>query len=318
MGEKKLKPENVKVPLNVDDEKKETYIENFLNCTKNTGRLMIFAGDQKIEHLNEDFYDQEGDKSIHSDDNNPEHLFKIASKSTIGAFATQYGLITRYGMDYKNIPYLVKMNSKSHLVKTTQVDPVSRALIGLKRVLCLREQGLNIVGVGYTIYLGSEFEAEMLTEAQKLIHDAHKEGLLTVIWCYPRGKAVKDETCPDIIAGATGAIACLGSDFVKVNYPKKEGEESAEVFKQAIKAAGRTGVVCAGGSSEPPKEFLQQTWDQINISGSRGSATGRNIHQKPLKEAIRMCNAISSIVVGGKKPEYAMRVHDGKAKFEIK
>jgi len=36
----------------------------------------------------------------------------------------------------------------------------------------------------------------------------------------PGGKAVADEKDPHLIAGATGVAACLGSDFVKVNYPK--------------------------------------------------------------------------------------------------
>ena len=65
--------------------------------------------------------------------------------------------------------------------------------------------------------------------------------------------------------------ATLGTDFVKVNYPKKEGHKPAEIFKQAIKAAGRTKVVCAGGSSMEPKVFLQQLHDQIFVSGVRAT-----------------------------------------------
>lgn len=41
--------------------------------------------------------------------------------------------------------------------------------------------------------------------------------LSAVLWMYPRGKAVKDEKEPRLIARATGVAACLGSDFVKVN-----------------------------------------------------------------------------------------------------
>ena len=88
-----------------------------------------------------------------------------------------------------------------------------------------------------------------------------------------------------------------------------------EIFKEAIFAAGRTGVVCAGGSSKGPRDFLQDTWDQIYYSGARGSATGRNIHQKPLDEAIRMCNAISAIVYGGWDVDGAVQVHDGKISY---
>jgi len=97
-----------------------------------------------------------------------------------------------------------------------------------------------------------------------------------------------------------------------VNFPKKEGQKSAEVFKQAVKAAGRTKVVCAGGSSMEPKAFLQQLHDQIFISGASGNATGRNIHQKPLEEAVRLANAITAITVYGKSVDEAFQVYMGK------
>ena len=124
--------------------------------------------------------------------------------------------------------------------------------------------------------------------------------------------AVKDEKDPDLIAGATGVAATLGADFVKVNYPKKEGEKQEEVFKRAIKAAGRTKVVCAGGSSTNAKAFLQRLHDQIFISGAAGNATGRNIHQKAFEEAVRMTNAVSAITVHGKSVDEAYKIYKGK------
>jgi fructose-bisphosphate aldolase/6-deoxy-5-ketofructose 1-phosphate synthase len=123
---------------------------------------------------------------------------------------------------------------------------------------------------------------------------------------------VKDEKDPDLIAGATGVAATLGTDFVKVNYPKKEGKESKEIFKQAIKAAGKTKVICAGGSSTDPKKFLQDLHDQIFDCGASGNATGRNIHQKPLDEAVRMVNAITAITVYGKTVDEAVKIYNGE------
>jgi fructose-bisphosphate aldolase/6-deoxy-5-ketofructose 1-phosphate synthase len=104
---------------------------------------------------------------------------------------------------------------------------------------------------------------------------------------YPRGKAVKDEKNPHLIAGATGVAACLGTDFVKVNYPRKEGHESKEIFKETILSAGRANVVCTGGSIGDVELFLPDLGDQIHVSGAKGNATSRNIHQEPLGEAIR-------------------------------
>lgn len=216
-------------------------------------------------------------------------------------------------MDYRDVPYLVKINSKTNLVKTAQADPFSNLWYDVDQVVEFKENsGLKILGVGYTIYLGSEFEAEMLVQAAQIIYDAHQHGMLSVLWIYPRGAAVKDERDPHLIAGATGVGACLGTDFVKVNYPKKEGAESAEIFKEAIKAAGRTKVVCAGGTSDEVETFLKKLYDQIHISGAQGNATGRNIHQKPLDEAIRMCNAVYAITVEDSSVEDALKIYKGK------
>ncbi|MEI6533359.1 MAG: aldolase [Candidatus Roizmanbacteria bacterium] len=296
---------DIKVPLDVLPENRDTYIHNFLKTTSNTGRLMLFAGDQKVEHLNEDFYGE----GIAPEDNDPIHLFNIASKANIGAFATQVGLIARYGMDFPDIPYIVKLNSKTSLVKTAQAEPRSDAWFNIKSLMEFKKSSnLNILGIGYTIYLGSENESAMLQEASRLIFTAHQEGLITILWIYPRGEAVKEEKDPDLIAGATGVASCLGTDFVKVNPPKQEGAKSAELLQRAVQSAGRTKVICAGGSSMDTRTFLQTLHDQIHIGGAQGNATGRNIHQRPLDEAIKFCNAIHAITVEDKSVEEALKI----------
>ena len=296
---------DVKVPLDVPAGMRDVYLANYNLITQGSGRLMLFAGDQKMEHLNDDFYGE----GIPADDGDPEHLFRIASQGKVGVFAAQLGLITRYAMDYPEIPYLVKMNSKTHLVGVSQKDPVSHQLWSVGQLVDIcAENDIKIAGIGYTIYLGSENEAEMLTEAASLINDAHFHGLVTVLWIYPRGKTVKDEKDPHLIAGAAGVAACLGSDFVKVNAPKKEGKSGAELLQEAVQAAGRTKVVCAGGSSTSEEKFLSELYDQIHVGGASGNATGRNIHQKPLAEAVKFCNAIYAITVENKSVEEALEI----------
>jgi fructose-bisphosphate aldolase/6-deoxy-5-ketofructose 1-phosphate synthase len=305
---------DVMVPLDVPKKARGQYVDNYLAITRSSGNLMLFAGDQKVEHLNDDFYGE----GIHEDDGDPEHLFRIGSQAEIGVFATQLGLIARYGRDYPATPYLVKLNSKTNLVKTSQVDPFSQQWYEVYQIVDFaNDSGLRILGVGYTIYLGSEFEHEMLYQAAQIIYEAHQEGLITVLWAYPRGEAVHDERDPHLIAGATGVAACLGTDFVKVNYPQRERSDSKEIFKEAIKAAGRTKVVCAGGSRVDVQTFLQQLHDQIFVSGAAGNATGRNIHQKPLAEAVRMCNAIYAITIKGLSVEEAMAIYEGTKELTI-
>ena len=313
--------DQVRVPVDVPAEMRETYIDNYLAATRGTGRLMLFACDQKVEHLNDDFYGE----GIDIADAEPEHLFRIGSRGICGVLAGQRGLIAQYAADYPDINYLVKMNSKTHLVKTSakdpakhQDDPYSPQLYDIQTVLDLRENGVNAVGVGYTIYLGSEYEANMMQEAGQLIADAHSMGLLVVLWIYPRGRAVLDEKDAHLIAGAAGVAVSLGADFVKVNPPKgDETASSAEKLKEAASAAGRTGLVCAGGSTVDARTFLTQLWEQIHVGGASGNATGRNIHQRSLDEAVRLTKAISAITLGDWSAEDALAVFNGEKEFAV-
>jgi class I fructose-bisphosphate aldolase len=311
-----LTAEQVKIPVDVLPEARDLYVENYLAATRRTGRLMLYACDQKIEHMNGDFYGEGIDPS----DNDPEHLFQIGSQGIVGILAGQKGLIARYAADYPEINYLVKMNSKTNLVGTKQDDPYSPLLYSLESVLAMREAGVNIVGIGYTIYLGSEYEATMMSEAGELIAEAHAAGLIVVLWIYPRGKAVANEKDVDLIAGAAGVALCLGADFVKVNPPKPadtDDASSAELLARASEAAGRTGLVCAGGSTVDAERFLTQLYEQIHVGGASGNATGRNIHQRSLDEAVRLTKAISAITLADYDVQEALDVFEGKEDFRL-
>ncbi len=342
----KITRADVRVPADVCGEARETYISNYLKATRATGRLMLFACDQKIEHLNGDFFGQD----INIADARPEHLFEIGSKGVCGVLAGQRGLIAQYAADYPDINYLVKMNSKTNLVSTKQEDPYSPQLYSFESIGELIENGINVVGIGYTIYLGSEYEATMMAEAGELIAQAHAAGLLVVLWIYPRGKAVTNEKSAHLIAGAAGTALCLGADFVKVNPPKGDDEDepiataelekateegsglmgitladaelsasqaSAKKLLEASAASGHTGLVCAGGSTVEARVFLQQLWDQIHIGGARGNATGRNIHQRSLDEAVRLTKAISAITLADYSVDDAYAVFTGEKGFEL-
>lgn len=281
---------NINIPLDVPKKYKKTYKKNFLNATHKSNNLFLFAGDQKIEHLNKDF--ASSSKFGNSD---PEHLFKIANKSNIGVFAAHLGLISRYGNKYKTIPYLVKLNGKTDIIKTQ--DPLSLALWSVSDVIKFQKNsGLKILGVGYTLYLGSEYENEMMIEASKIISEAHANGLITILWIYPRGKNVKNEKSIEILSGAAGVGLCLGTDFIKLPYPFGNNEEETKKFKEVIEAAGNTGIICSGGKKINNKELLKNISNQIKISGARGCAIGRNLHQNDLKTAIKLANDISKIV----------------------
>ncbi|MGE0048968.1 MAG: aldolase [Acidithiobacillus sp.] len=294
-----------KAPIGISKEASRRWQENYERVTQGSGRLFLMAGDQKVEHLNDDFVGS----TVAAADADPEHLFRIASQAPIGCFATQLGLVAQYGGDYPEIPYLLKLNSKTHLLPGAEHDPRSRQWQSMAQVQeFMQHAGVPIVGVGYTIYPGSEFEAEMLTEAAQLIHDAHQLGLLAVIWAYPRGRAVgKREHDPHLIAGAAGLVACLGADFVKVNPPLNlQGAAEAKLLGEAVAAAGRTQLVCAGGAEVSSADFVRRLDAQLREGHSAGCATGRNVHQRSLEEAVALCRAIHSLVVEDRGLDHAL------------
>lgn len=296
-------------PLTVPWYKRREYKRNYTIATRGTGRLFMFACDQKVEHLNEDFFGE----GLAEEIQDPEHLFRIAKRAKIGAMATQLGLIAKYGRDYRHIPYIIKLNSKTNILKTIDKDPYANAWYSIDEVMRFkRHSKLPILGVGYTVYIGSWYESEMFRQAAEIIFRAHKEGLLTVLWMYPRGKAVLSESDPHLIAGGAGLACSLGADFVKIHLPKKNGRKSHELLKESVSAAGRTGVICVGGPKKNARNFLTDVSCQLHIAKTRGVAVGRNIFQRPLDEAVRMANAISALIYGNVSAQEAYQRYVGK------
>src|SRR5947207_55489 len=140
------------VPADVPAAMQDIFAKNYAAITKNTDKLFLFSCDHKIEHLFDDFIGPNIPKEVM----HTEHLFAIAQQGTIGAMATQLGLIARYGKKFNDINYIVKLNSKTNLIKSTERDPYSAPLWHIPHVVEFKEQsGLPICGIGLTIYLGS-------------------------------------------------------------------------------------------------------------------------------------------------------------------
>lgn len=288
------KKNNIIVPADVPSRARKTFIHNYNAITHSTDRLLLFACDQKIEHLDLDF---EG-SNIHPDARDPEHIFQIASSAPIGALALHLGIIARYGAAYTSINYIAKLNGKTNLVPTTQQEPLSNQLWSVQDVIDLKKNSkLNICGVGYTIYLGSEYEHIMLTQAAQIIRQAHEHGLVAIIWIYPRGKAIKHDTDPVLLAGATGVATSLGADFVKIKPPESTKKNtSAEQLKRAVIAAGNAKVICSGGEKIDVASFLSDLHEQLHIAKTNGCATGRNIFQRSRKDACAFVQALAALV----------------------
>ena len=120
--------------------------------------------------------------------------------------------------------------------------------------------------------------------------EAHAKGLPVVAWIYPRGKSVKNDVSREMISYATRVGLELGADIVKIKYGNNVGD-----LKWAVKAAGKTKVVIAGGTKKGEKAFLKQV-REVMSSGAIGLAMGRNIWQHP--KPLEITKKIKKIVFG--------------------
>lgn len=237
------------------------------------GKALFLAYDQGMEHGPEDFNDENVD---------PKKVLAIADSGCFTGIILQKGIAEKYyaGENYK-VPLVVKLNGKTNLLKDK--DPYSPQVCSVKEAL-----DYGAAAVGYTIYIGSEFEAEMTEEFGRIEQEAEEVGIPVIAWMYPRGRNVADEKDPKTIAYAARVGLELGADIIKVNWP---GDK--ESFRWIVESAGETKVVVAGGSKVGLDDFLVRT-REILEAGGIGLAVGRNVWQA--KEPMEVAEKIAKII----------------------
>lgn len=228
------------------------------------GKALFLAYDQGLEHGPSDFDDKNVD---------PNYIIKIAREGRYNALIFQKGIAEKYNKEIKKskVPLIIKLNGKTNLVKG---EPISRQLCSVKEAL-----KLGAAGVGYTIYIGSEHEEEMLQEFEKIERETHSKGIPVIAWIYPRGKGVRGKGKGELMAYACRVALEIGADIVKI-HPEGKFKD----LEWAVKSGGRVKVFAAGGSKKSEKDFLKQAKDYMN-AGFAGMAVGRNVWQakKPLE-----------------------------------
>src|SRR3989344_2426219 len=168
------------------------------------GKTLILAYDQGLEHGPEkDFNDLNAD---------PLYIINIAKKGRFNALAVQKGIAEKYNKEIRSskIPLIIKLNGKTKLSKG---EPMSTQLCSVEEAI-----KLGATAVGYTIYLGSEREPEMLSEFEKIQEEAHSKGIPVVVWMYPRGKNVSKKINRELMSYAARAALELGADIAKIQY----------------------------------------------------------------------------------------------------
>lgn len=251
------------------------------------GRGMLLAYDHGFEHGPEDFDERSVD---------PAWIMELADSGYFTGVVCQKGIAAKYYVSGKsNVPLIVKLNGKTAFHKDE--EPIS-----LQN--CTVEEAVNLgaVGVGYTIYVGSEHEQEMITEFAKIEKEAHEKGLLVIGWMYPRGKHI-DSTSPlrqssglrgaSRVGKITAYAARLGlelnTDAVKIKYTG-----DVESFKKVVAAAGKAKVFVVGGPKTETPEDVYQMAREVIEAGAVGLVVGRNVWQadNPLEVAQKLSEIV--------------------------
>jgi class I fructose-bisphosphate aldolase len=235
-----------------------------LNKILKKGKALFLAYDQGLEHGPTDFNDKNVD---------PNYIIEIAKKGGYTGVVFQKGIARKYNKEIRKskVPLIVKLNGKTNLFKG---EPIARQLCTVKEAV-----KLGADAVGYTIYIGSDYEDEMMQEFTKIQREAHAKGLPVIAWIYPRGRSIKGKKEKELMAYSARTGLEIGADIIKIKYDGKIAD-----LKWAVKSAGKTKIVIAGGVKKGETQLLKQTKEIIS-AGAIGLAIGRNIWQnkKPLE-----------------------------------
>ena len=278
---------------------------------KDTGYLSILPVDQGIEHSggasfapNPDYFD-------------PVNIVKLALEAGCNAVTSTLGVLGAVSRRYAHkIPFIMKFNHNELLTYPNTYDQIFFADI---------EQAFDLgaVGVGATIYFGSEESNRQIIEVSEAFKIAHEMGMFTVLWCYLRNNAFKkDGTDYHASADLTGQANHLGAtieaDIIKQKLPENNGGFSALNFGKthekvyteltsehpidlvryqvANNYMGRVGLINSGGPSGE-NDLADAVYTAVvnKRGGGMGLITGRKTFQKPLKEGIEIFHAVQDV-----------------------
>ena len=282
----------------------------------NTGYLSILPVDQGIEHSAGASF---APNPLYFD---PENIVKLAIAAGCNAVATTLGVLGSISRKYAHkIPFIVKINHNELLTFPNQYDQIMFASV---------EQAWNLgaVAVGATIYFGSPESTRQIQEVSKAFARAHELGLATILWCYLRNNAFKQDKDYHLAADLTGQANHLGvtieADIIKQKLPelnngyaavaqatgKKYGMTNERVYSELTTDhpidltryqllncyAGRAGLINSGGASGK-NDFAEAVRTAVinKRAGGSGLISGRKTFQRPFEEGVKLFNAIQDV-----------------------
>ncbi|MEI8126608.1 MAG: class I fructose-bisphosphate aldolase, partial [Actinomycetota bacterium] len=183
---------------------------------------------------------------------------------------------------------------------------------------------LGAIGVGATIYFGSPESDRQLQEISAAFAEAHRLGLVTILWTYLRNPAFKtDEVDYHLSADLTGQANHLGvtieADIIKQKQAEnnggyraiKVGKTDDKVYSElttdhpidltrwqvANCYSGRIGLINSGGESKGASDLAQAVRTAVinKRAGGQGLIVGRKAFQRPLAEGVALVHAIQDV-----------------------
>ena len=276
-----------------------------------TGYLSILPVDQGIEHSAGASF---APNPIYFD---PENIVRLAIEGGCNAVTSTLGVLGITSRKYAHkIPFVVKLNHNEFLVYPNKYD---------QRLFANVEQAFDMgaVGVGATIYFGSEESHRQIEEISRAFHRAHELGLFTILWCYLRNANFKKGNIDyHVSADLTGQANHLGvtieADIIKQKMPENNGGYTALKFGKTHPLVyeqlcsdhpidlcryqvancymGRIGLINSGGASgENDLQDAIRTAIINKRAGGMGLISGRKAFQKSMREGVKLLNAIQDI-----------------------
>ena len=177
---------------------------------------------------------------------------------------------------------------------------------------------MGAVGVGATIYFGSEESKRQIQEVTEAFQHAHELGMFTVLWCYLRNAAFKTKeqdyhVAADLTAQANHLGVTIEADIIKQKLPEGNGGFNALSFGKTHKNVystlttdnpidltryqvancymGRAGLINSGGASAGENDLKEAVRTAVinKRAGGMGLISGRKAFQRPMPKASRCC-----------------------------
>ncbi len=277
-----------------------------------TGYCSIFPVDQGIEHSGGASF---APNPIYFD---PENIIKLAMEGGCNGVASTYGVLGIMSRKYAHrIPFIVKINHNEFLSMPNKFD---QTLFGTVKAAW----DMGAVGVGATIYWGSNESTRQLKEIAEAFQYAHELGMTTILWCYLRNNSFKVEgvdyhTAADLTGQANHLGVTLQADIIKQKLPTnnsgylatKHGKTHKLVYEklttdhpidlcryQVLNCySGRVGLINSGGESKGESDMVEAVTTAVinKRAGGMGLILGRKAFQRPFADGVKMLNAIQDV-----------------------